>query len=194
MNEIEAEASAGRNAAWGVLLEDLQRILRTLGKGLPTYRGQFRMADFAAFAHMVGRTDSSEAEVEAMLAAMLREQSTFAEEQVALHAVIRRWLEANREHLGQELDTRGLYEQLKQFAEDGGVRWPYSSVSVFGKALGNVATLLAPEFTMEDRTGRSDKKFFTFSSALDIESSLDEALDTSVCQNWVGAPTTGAIN
>jgi len=165
--QMESEAELTR-----VLLENRDPIMTDVAYGIqemlqalhaspgPIDCGQFRMADFAAFAIRIGRHNGQEEKMRSILAKLSNEQSAFALEGDPIGELLMEWAENNP---GRPVSNAELCSELSTLAEKSGGAFEYRGNNRgFGQKMTHIRTNLEMFLDITEHPGRSRQKKYSY--------------------------------
>jgi len=116
---IARRIADARNELWGEILEDLSDIVAYIGvHGLPSFAGDFRQGDFAAFLSVMVALSGGKYELKRLVDFIRREQVREAIEGDPLAHLLQQWLDTPTNQ-GRELTPEALFVALSSLAGGG---------------------------------------------------------------------------
>lgn len=161
---IQAEIQNNRDRIMTEALFCYQKVIQCLKKKHEegwTYKGNFRMADFAGFAMRVASIIGEETRISDILDKLTVEQNEFAAESEPLIAILSVWLE-NPIKIGQEFTSSELLKELKTVASTENIRLTANTAQKLGMRLGSRRTLLTDRLGMRTRKVGKNKTVYSF--------------------------------
>jgi hypothetical protein len=162
-NELLEEIAKHRNSLWTELLRGLNGLLSvTPNRGyFQTYRGAFRMADFAGFLLAVAR---AEGEIER--ATRILRQLEVGRAEMLVHSetiflVLEKWLE-DPAHVGLQVTSSRLQQELAPVASANGLPWPYTNGHSLGQRLSHIQTNLEQLFRVDVTRDTANQRRYRF--------------------------------
>ena len=166
---LSNEIRTYRNGLYSELLRELNQIVAFLRKhGHAVGTVNFRMADFATFAIILGRLRGEEAKVQRILRSMEHQQTEMLLQGEPVRLCLAEWLKVDA-NVGRRVTSSDLHRELGEAARTLGLGWPYASAHSLGQKLTHITTNLQVYFDLEVGTNSSNQKHYRFWPLQDSE-------------------------
>lgn len=160
--ELLHQIRVNRNRLWTELLRELNRLVSCIqSHSQQTGKVSFRMADFAAFALIVGKSQGEEEKAARILACMENRQTEMLLSEEPIYICLEEWLKDTRNH-GRKVTSGDLLRELKFMAASLSSKWPYTNAHSLGQRLFHITTNLSQRFRVEVERDSANQCWYRF--------------------------------
>lgn len=151
-----------RDQLFTELLRELNHIVRYFREhGHDVGKVNFRMADFASFALMIGRAQDQEARAKRILSSMEHRQTDMLLGEEPIYLSLVEWLK-NPCNVDREATSADLHTELGEISIALGVGWKYHNPHSLGQRLRHIKSNLKQRFHVTVRSDSANQNHYSF--------------------------------
>jgi hypothetical protein len=161
--KLLSHLQARRSEMMGQLLAELEHVVRVLAQQRDvTYRGAFRMADFAEFGYKIATAEEWADEFIRMMERLSKQQASFALAEETVVDLIEAWLQVDGgKNAGRAVKSSELFGELTLIAQSKKIEFILKP-GAFAQKLAGLVPTLQECFDIEVLAGRSRQRFYKF--------------------------------